>query len=206
MATAWRRLQAAAVVDAHLGRPHIGGRSACQVPTGKRSKTDATQVPRRLPTSSRPFSHSLFSVTARPPIRAPSLRLRRPANHRPGIVDYYTLSPQEKQAQKPATRSDSSKKSVREWLRPPRASGVRPLATAFFLLGTSPCRKREAIAGGGENPVWYGTPCRDRARTLRCRHPLPGLSGSDNLPSGVSRHGVPCHAEAAYGLPAVIQT
>jgi len=55
----------------------------------------------------------------------------------PGILNYYTLSPQEKQARKPAKRSDLSKKSVCGWNRPPRASGVRPLATAFFLPVTA---------------------------------------------------------------------
>jgi len=142
-----------------------------------------------------------------PIFRAPSLpaaRSGRPRRSRvtlriaaPGILNYYTLYPQEKQAQKPATCSDSSKKSVRGWMYPPRAYGVRWLATAFLLPVTSPCRKGEAIAGSGENSVWYGTPCRNRARTLRCRHPLPELSGPDNLPGRLSRHGVPCHTERA---------
>jgi len=45
---------------------------------------------------------------------------RVPRHKSPGILNYYTLSLQEKQAQKPATCPDSPKKSVGGWVRSPR--------------------------------------------------------------------------------------
>jgi len=80
-----------------------------------------------------------FCSTFRSP-SLPAWRSARPRRGRvtrrataPGILNYYTLSRQEKQAQKPATRADLSKKWVRGRIHPPRASGVRWRATAFLL-------------------------------------------------------------------------
>jgi hypothetical protein len=120
-----------------------------------------------------PLSHSLFCVTARPAIGAPSLRLRRPANNGRWDTELlYTRSARKANAKtshslgfvrKVGSRVESHPPDVRSAVARHRFLSPRDIALPK-TRGDCRCGARAAPPRSGRGPEWLAKPRTTRAK------------------------------------------